>query len=158
MKEKLLWLFILIVLMFYYFSTKEHSIPVYGESMYPTIKNGDTISYKTYYLGDLPKNSIVLFETKDGDLNIKRVIGVAGDKVIIRDNDIFLNDELFFDSKISPGDTYISNKEILIKEDEIFVLGDNLSKSVDSRNYGCVKLSNVIGIYTGKVWGKVTLN
>lgn len=151
MKEKLLWLCVLIVLMFYYFITTEHSISVSGESMYPTIKNGDTISYKAYYLGDLPRNSIVLFETKDGDLNIKRVIGVAGDNIIIEDNDIFLNDELFFDSKISPGDTYISKKEIFIEEDEIFVLGDNLSKSVDSRNYGCIKLSDVIGIYTGKV-------
>jgi signal peptidase I len=78
---------------------------------------------------------------------VKRVIGVPGDRVRIRDGEVFLNgsklDEPYLTAK---GNSTTDMVEL--EEGEYFVLGDNRRGSNDSRNWGPVPEKNILG----KVW------
>ncbi len=87
---------------------------------------------------------------------VKRVIGLPGERVEIRDGKVYINDEEFSDPYLKGSDLsgdmdcVLSTglNDCLLGEDEYFVLGDNRDRSSDSRSWGPVPLSNVIG----KVW------
>jgi signal peptidase I len=78
---------------------------------------------------------------------IKRVIGIAGDKVEIRQGRVYVNDHPLTESYILPGGSQAWGPAIVGK-DELFVLGDNRSASTDSRFFGMLPMKNVIG----KAW------
>ena len=81
---------------------------------------------------------------------VKRVIGVPGDTVEIRDGRVFVNDRAIQEpyvvgpSSCSPQKTC----QARLKDREYFVLGDNRGASNDSRDWGPVHLDNIIG----RVW------
>lgn len=78
---------------------------------------------------------------------VKRVIGVPGDRVEIREGTVFVNGEPLDEPYITQEDS--SNmSEITLGEKEYFVLGDNRRGSNDSRNWGPVPEENILG----KVW------
>lgn len=81
---------------------------------------------------------------------VKRVIGVAGDEVDIRNGYVYVNGEKL-DEAYAKGKTYNRNISLPLKvnEEELFVLGDNREVSIDSRNFGVIK--------TGQVEGKALL-
>ena len=99
-------------------------IKVNGNSMFPTIKNNDILIVNCWYhrLYGLHHGDVVMFKDKDGFLVIKRIISLPGDIVELNTN-IFK-----------------------IKNGEYFVMGDCREKSFDSRNYGPIKQSSIIGI------------
>lgn len=78
---------------------------------------------------------------------IKRVIGVAGDHVLIKDGKVYVNDnklsEVYLNGVETPitGDYY----DIVVPEDCIFVMGDNRGGSTDSRVFGCIPIEKVEG-------------
>lgn len=118
-----------------------------GYSMYPTIKEGNfvaSIKSKDYKRGD-----IVVF--LHGNVKtIKRVIGVSGDVIDIKDNgDVYVNDELLEEDYVLEkykGDVEI-NLPYKVRDNEVFVLGDNRSDSLDSRviSFGCIKEDEILG-------------
>lgn len=115
--------------------------------MYPTIKEGNfvaSIKSKDYKRGD-----IVVF--LHGNVKtIKRVIGVSGDVIDIKDNgDVYVNDELLEEDYVLEkykGDVEI-NLPYKVRDNEVFVLGDNRSDSLDSRviSFGCIKEDEILG-------------
>lgn len=141
-----------------------------GDSMLPTFINNEyliaeKISYdfKQPNRGDVvifryPKNPSIIY--------IKRVIGLSGETVNIKDNKVMVSKnaegpfEQLEENYISPGTrTSIYSNEIntedfklTLKADEFFVLGDNRDHSSDSREWGVLPKSNIIG----KVWLTVT--
>lgn len=78
---------------------------------------------------------------------IKRVIGIAGDKVEIRQGRVYVNDHSLTESYVMPGGSPAWGPAIVGK-DELFVLGDNRGASTDSRFFGMLPMKNVIG----KAW------
>ena len=110
-----------------------HQISNIGESMNPVIRNGDVVLVnRIVYDASTPKRGdIIVFKPK-GNENlhsyIKRIIGLPGESVEIRDGEIY----------------------IVLGGDEYFVLGDNRESSEDSRmaDIGNVKRSEI----EGKVW------
>lgn len=125
-----------------------------GISMKPTLYSGDRI-IKLNFINGFPKikrGSIISFKSPYNNKYsfAKRVIGLPGDKIRIEDGRVFLNDEELIedyiekDSITRPG---YWDSEWEVPEDEVFVLGDNRQKggSVDSRSYGCVKMSDITG-------------
>jgi signal peptidase I len=87
---------------------------------------------------------------------VKRVIGVPGDTVLILDGVVYVNGELYeeegeVDAILDAG---IAAEEIVLGDDEYFVLGDNRNNSEDSRyaNIGNIKKEYIIG----KVWFRVS--
>lgn len=107
-------------------------------SMENTILTGDRIfgSRLTYTFGDPERGDIVIFKYPDNEkeLFIKRVIGLPGDKVEIRDGLVYLND-----SDVPLTEDYLPETPTgdfgpyYVPEDSYFMLGDNRNYSKDSR-------------------------
>ena len=85
---------------------------------------------------------------------IKRVIGVAGDHVLIEDGSVYVNDrkleEVYLNGIETPkrGDFY----DVVVPEGYLFVMGDNRSGSSDSREFGCIPLEKVEGRVSIRIW------
>jgi signal peptidase I len=90
---------------------------------------------------------------------IKRVIGVAGDTIELRDGRVYVNDVaidepyLFRDAAgvAEPTDEY-NQSEWLVPDGELFVMGDHRQSSADSRVFGTIPVSTVIGRALLRYW------
>jgi signal peptidase I len=139
-------------------------------SMKPTLQIGDHILVNKFVYGiKLPfirktvipvskpeREDVVVFiypvdRSKDF---IKRVIGLPGDRIEIRDRKVYINGELYDDPYGYYGDaatgssrTYVKNRfgPVAVPEDHLFVMGDNRNESYDSRWWGFVPLKSVKG-------------
>ena len=111
--------------------------------MLPTLKNGNIICIKKYNL-NLKDNDIVVAR-KNGQIIIKRLVGLPHDKIKI-DEYLYVNGEKH-DNLYIQDNGEIQN-EIVLKEKEYFVLGDNRQNSIDSRNkeIGIILEEEIIGI------------
>lgn len=123
---------------------------VCGVSMMDTYENSDILLTKKFNLNP-QRFDVVVFEAEIEDYLIKRVIGLPGETIRISENgDIYINGEILEENY---GREVIKNpkdviNEIVIGEDEYFVLGDNRNNSMDSRDsrVGLVKKDKLIGI------------
>lgn len=117
-------------------------VRVDGDSMNKTFKNGDILIL--YKLSKIKRfDVIVLHEEKDNEKIIKRVIGMPGDIVAIKDGEIYINDEKI-DDEYAYGMTSDYDR-ITLKSDEYFILGDNRLISKDSRYFGPIKEKEIKG-------------
>ena len=86
---------------------------------------------------------------------IKRVIGLPGDHVVIKDGKVYINDQEFEESYLQSGvvtDNGHGNcTDITVPENTVFVMGDNRSQSSDSRCFGCIPLEKI----ESKVWIRI---
>ncbi len=128
---------------------------VKGASMEPTFHSGDYIltSRVTYKLRRPQRGDVVVFKSpKNPDIEyIKRIIGIAGDKILIKNGEVFVNDikleETYIAAKTNLWETgYVKEGiPIIIPENHVFVMGDNRPRSSDSREFGPISISNIIG-------------
>ena len=117
-------------------------VRVNGTSMEKTLKNGEIMLL--YKLAKIEKEDIVVIDkTVDGSNIIKRVIAMPGQKIKCEDGIIYINDKKYAD-KYAFGITS-DFKEVTLKDDEYFVLGDNRLVSEDSRYFGPVKKKHIMG-------------
>lgn len=128
---------------------------VKGHSMYPTIEpNNYLIVNRVPYLTGSPSyGDIVVFRAhiytdtaEEKDL-IKRIIGLAGDVIEVRDGLVYRNGEALHEDYIYGGITPGDLEPITVNEGHIFVMGDNRPNSLDSRDpsIGEVAMSAVLG-------------
>lgn len=129
---------------------------VVGSSMEPTYQNGNIILVdKFFYKRSEPEvNDIVVVEYPVSDNEnqiIKRVVGIGGDHIEVKDNHLYRNGEMIVEDYIlETMDTEDFSYDI--PEGKIFVLGDNRNISVDSRMIGYVDFEDDV---IGKVFFKV---
>ncbi|WP_025695067.1 signal peptidase I [Paenibacillus durus] len=128
-----------------------------GPSMAPTILAQDRITVDpTYYKEHkIERGDIIIFTTSVNESKyIKRVVGLAGDKVKISDNKLYVNDvlqdETYIQEEVSNnsqiGEKYnLDFPETKVPQNSIFVLGDNRRDSVDSRIMGAISVDKVLG-------------
>lgn len=111
--------------------------------MQPTLEDGDRILLNTFK-NTYDRGDIVIFRIPGDKLLIKRIIGVGGDDVQIRDGSVYLNgkklDELYVNGR---GTLY--GEEMVVPQGHVYVMGDNRSNSVNSRLIGAVHKSDIIG-------------
>jgi len=128
---------------------------VYGQSMEPNLHAGqrlivEKISYRFHppRRGDIV---VLRLPEQGGNFLIKRVVGLPGETIEVRDHKVFINgqplNEPYLDRPIRR-----SMPPRHIPEDSVFVLGDNRGFSNDSRSFGPVPLSNVIGRAWIRYW------
>ena len=122
----------------------------------------DKVSYK---MRDPERGEVIVFHAPaeahcpegTGCDFIKRVLAVPGDTVEVHDNAVWINDEKLpepyipDDYLISPGNA-TKNKTIFLGENEYFVSGDNRPYSSDSRAWGPIQKSDIIGKVFFRYW------
>lgn len=107
------------------------------------------------------RGDIIVFRAKGGDkVLIKRVVGIAGDGIRMRQKKLSINGVLVTEPYLHPADNRFEfndglwvadvkdqdSPDVLVKEGTIFVLGDNRGNSLDSRQFGLVQRSSIEGI------------
>ncbi len=134
-----------------------------GESMETTLSNGDNLIVDkiSYRFRDPERFDIIVFpfQYTEGTYFIKRIIGLPGETVRIDEKgNIYINGEVLEESYgreiISPETIGIASQDIVLGEDEYFVLGDNRNNSTDSRKeiVGNIKRDEIIGRAWVRIW------
>lgn len=126
--------FLLVVLVFTiifypYFKMAE----VKGESMLPTLVNGQKVltSHAYWLVGSIKQNDIiVLKEEKSNEYFIKRVLGLPGDQI---------------QWSMAPRNWPLDKGKYVVPPGRIYVVGDNILHSDDSRKFGAFLQSNILG-------------
>lgn len=130
---------------------------VIGNSMHPTYKNGEylTANKIVYRISEPQRGDVIIFKYSDTQDFIKRVIGLPGDTVMLKDGHLYVNNNILdesgylSDSIYTNGGTFLKEGEsITVPDGEYFVCGDNRSHSSDSREFGSIKKANI----KGKAW------
>ena len=132
-----------------------HHTSVEGSSMEPTLENGDQLIVEklSYYFHDPERYDVIVFPFSDDVSYIKRIIGVPGDIIQIKNGVIYLNGEELdehYGKEDRIQEAGLAEEEIVLNEGEYFVLGDNRNASVDSRReeVGTITRSQI----KGKAW------
>jgi len=126
-------------------------------SMAPTLDDGDRILVDRvrYKIFKPKRNDVIVFcqdsdpDRKDAFYNVKRIVGLPGETVQIKNGGVFINGEemteaVNVDRIMIAG---LATYEVKLGDDEYFVLGDSRNSSEDSRyaSIGNIKKSEIIG-------------
>ena len=127
---------------------------VISRSMEPTIKVGDHVLVSRSK-GYMPKRGdIIAFElpSEPGQIITKRVIGVSGDTVTVKNGRVYLNSNEEEPNAFNQLLAGFSNYAVKLKEDQVFVLGDNRNQSFDSLDFGPLSYEQVYGKIIFRYW------
>ncbi|HKM04192.1 MAG TPA: signal peptidase I [Lachnospiraceae bacterium] len=155
------WIFIIFIAVFLAFViifSVGMKTSVIGESMEPSLYNGQNILIDRFIYNIIsPKRGDVIVFLPNGNQNahyyVKRIVGLPGETIQVIDGRVYIDgkfleeDETTFDKIADAG---IAVNEIVLGNDEYFVLGDNRNNSEDSRNanIGSIKKNTIVG----KAW------
>lgn len=129
-------------------------------SMLPTLEINDRLLIEkiSYRFREPDRGDIVVFSPpealKEQNFNqafIKRVIGLPGDQVEVRNGQVYINGQLIEEDYIQEAPEY-EYPAAVVPEDHYLVLGDNRNNSYDSHYWGFVPESNIIGRAAVRFW------
>ena len=148
-----------------------YSIP--SGSMEPTLQVGDRIVVNklSYHLHGVDRSNIIVFSTPPNedcagppvaDL-VKRVIGLPGETISVSGGNVFINGRLLPEpwlpaseqARTYPGPSpqpYSLHHPFRIPEGDVYVMGDNRTLSCDSRYWGPIKESTIVGKVDVRIW------
>lgn len=162
-KECIIWfveIIFVIVLAYLIIAYGVERTVVLGDSMNLTLKDREKviINKMVYRYSDPERFDVVVFRQSGKEhsyYNIKRIIGLPGETVQIIDGIVFidgtpLKEKIEVEPMVNGG---LADEEILLEENEYFVLGDNRNNSEDSRfaNIGAILRTDIIG----KAWIRI---
>lgn len=143
-------------------------IVVEGESMMPTLESGERmiVNRLNYKVGDIQRFDIVVFHAPEKKDYIKRVIGVPGDTLEYKNDQLYINDKKVnetylqdYKNQIVDGGTLTEDFSLLdytgkkiIPKGYYFVMGDNRRNSKDSRHIGLVSEEKIVGKASVVFW------
>ena len=124
-------------------------IKVNGESMYPTLEEGDImiLNKTAYYFSEPKRFDIVVINTKDNYI-IKRIIGLPGEEIEYKDNVLYVNGEEVEEPVEGLQTDDFTSEELgskKVPENSYLVLGDNRPESYDSRSIGFIQKNQILG-------------
>ncbi len=155
-----------ILLVFYLLILQPHQVN--GQSMVPTFQSGeflitDKVSYK---IGDPKRGEIIVFHAPEaancpegtGCDFIKRILAVPGDTIRLSNSTFFVNGETLnepyipSDFETKAGDFTRGSRTVSLGPGEYFVVGDNRPYSSDSRQWGPIQRSDIVGKALFRYW------
>jgi len=115
-----------------------------SNDMYPNIRDGDCVFIKKTQ--NVTFDDVILYKA-GGEEHYGRIVAVSGETVNIKnDSGLWVQDSLVYNFLPYPTTVQDESKyPVTVPEGEFFVLGDLRDQSKDSRDFGCVKKSQVIG-------------
>lgn len=144
----------------YLFLMQPHQVK--GSSMFPTFKDKEyLLTDKITYKRRLPAyGDVIVFKAPMNESFdfIKRVIAVPGQTVKVKEGKIFIDgkmlDEIYLPKEYttSPGQYLQEGEEYTVQDGEVMAFGDNRDHSSDSRDWGPVPDSNIIGRVFFRYW------
>lgn len=147
-----------------------------GNSMVDTLEHKEyiVINKFRYFFKEPERGDIVVFRppTDHGKYYVKRVIGLPGETVVVRDGSVFIRKEGHEDQQLNESYLNVSNagktfrypvnsgdtteEAFTVPEGEFFLLGDNRQGSLDSRSFGHLGTHNTAYVpdqdIKGSVW------
>lgn len=152
-------------LVVYLFFMQPHQVN--GESMVPNFYSGDYVltDKVSYKLGEPKRGDVIVFHapesancpTGTGCDFIKRVLGLPGEQVEVKNNGIYINGQALsepyipVDFQTQPG-AFSRNRVVILGPNEYFAVGDNRPYSSDSRAWGPVPITNIVGKAFFRYW------
>ncbi|HWY75387.1 MAG TPA: signal peptidase I [Verrucomicrobiae bacterium] len=129
------------------------TVRVEGVSMTPTLQENNHYLLNRWAFHDRDPQRldiVVLRDPSDNGYAVKRVIATAGDSIFFKDGRVFVNGKRLEEPYLAPGTATYTNSRtteqlITCGKDQYFVLGDNRTRSIDSRMYGPVPRENILG-------------
>lgn len=132
-------------------------VPVDGNSMEKTLIQGDMVLMEKFT--PIKRFDVIVFQLPDNSIYIKRVIGLPGEDIRYKDDQLFVNnqpvEENFLeknrkkDHESAPYTTNFTLNDLTNRKqlptDSYFVLGDNRRMSKDSRSFGSIKKQYILG-------------
>lgn len=141
-------LLIILVLKFFIIDNAK----VQGQSMYPTLNAGEhndrvIIERYKHYTKDYKRGDIVILKTNkiNRDILIKRIIGLPGETVEIKEGKVYVDNNLLGEDYLSEDVITNPSMKVVVSERNVFVLGDNRGNSTDSRIIGAVPIDDILG-------------
>jgi len=133
---------------------------VKGHSMDPNFSDGDylIIDEISYKLRSPQRGEVIVFDppTNPSDRYIKRIIGLPGETLEIKDGTVFIykdDNPQPLDENYLPKDLKtLGSLKISLDNNEYFVLGDNRTASLDSRRFGVITKEKIIGKVYLRAW------
>ena len=130
------------------------------ESMYPTLKKNDRVLVNklSYRMHDVHRGDVVVFNAPEGEQTggikdlIKRVIGLPGDSVEGRDGHVYVDGHLLEEPYLRDSVITTDFGPQEIPAGSIWVMGDNRTQSRDSRFFGPIKESSIVGRAFVRLW------
>jgi signal peptidase I len=128
-------------------------VRVEAGSMSPTLEQGQlVVMNRTDH--DVARRDVVVAESPlDGSLLVKRAVALGGDTVGIEDGVLVVNGEPVCEPGVDPAlidGMYFG--PVTVPDDSVFLLGDHRDGSIDSREFGAVALSSVVGEVEGRLF------
>jgi signal peptidase I len=135
--------------------------------MVPTFSNGDYVltDELTYRIRPPERGEVVVFHEKSdySTYLIKRVIGLPGERVVINNNTVTIynqqhsypNNGLVLDESYLPKGTITAGDEyddVTLSSSTYMMLGDNREVSYDSRSWGPLPASDIVGVVRFRLW------
>ena len=125
-------------------------------------KRGDIVVFENPYAPELEESfpeavvrstlEALGIRTSANDDLIKRVIGLGGETVEVRDNHVLIDGQAIDEPYLQPGVAMSDFGPRLIAPEELFVMGDNRNESSDGRVFGPIPADDVIGEAVFRIW------
>ncbi|WP_409304601.1 signal peptidase I [Peribacillus sp. SCS-155] len=147
----------------FFFSSYE----VEGQSMQPTLQDGNRLVVNKigYQIADIHRFDIIVFHATDQEDYVKRVIGLPGDDIVYKDDNLYINGRKYQEPYLTgykqpfPGQRLTGDFTLgeltdskTVPNGKLFVLGDNRLGSMDSRHFGFIPISKVVGKVDVRYW------
>ncbi|MDC3413735.1 signal peptidase I [Aquibacillus sp. 3ASR75-11] len=142
------------------------SYVVEGKSMEPTLHDGNLLMVNKflYDIQDINRFDVIVFRANEKEDYVKRVIGLPGDQLSYKNDQLFINGNKVKEAYLEPFKKQVETpltKDFTLKDatgltevpkGKLFVLGDNRRESLDSRYFGFVPIENVVGKVGIRYW------
>lgn len=138
-----------------------------GESMMPTLENGNLLIINKIVdeENDFNRFDVIVFHANSEDDYVKRIIGLPGDRIEYKNDILYINNKAVKEPYLVKYKKAVNGEKLtgdftlksitgseVVPEGSIFVLGDNRRDSYDSRYFGFVPIDSVVGKVNLRYW------